>query len=105
MAYRKVTARRLAEMTGISQAIPQRIVYSIRSKSRQILDKLRLRNISLNELYRECRSRSELVATFISVLELCSMGSLVVSVSRRGDGYDLSFAGGDIDEILEQIEE
>ena len=93
------------EMTGISQAIPQRIVYSIRSKSRQILDRLRLRNISLNELYRECRSRSELVATFISVLELCSMGSLVVSVSRRGDGYDLSFAGGDIDEILEQIEE
>ena len=33
------------------------------------------------------------------------MGSLVVSVSRHGDGYDLSFAGGDIDEILEQIEE
>ena len=45
------------------------------------------------------------IYTFISVLELCSMGSLVVSVSRRGDGYDLSFAGGDIDEILEQIEE
>ena len=33
------------------------------------------------------------------------MGSVVVSVSRRGDGYDLSFAGGDIDEILEQIED
>ena len=86
-------------------AMPQHIVYSIRTKSRQILDRLRLRNISLNELYAECRSRSELVATFISVLELCNMGSLFVSVSRHGDGYDLSFAGGDIDEILEQIEE
>ena len=93
------------EMEQIARALPQRIVYSIRAKSRQILDRLRIRNISLNELYAECRSRSELVATFISVLELCSMGSLIVSVSRHGDGYDLSFAGGDIDEILEQIEE
>lgn len=93
------------ELSMMVQAIPNRIVYSIRSKSRQILSRLRLRNIALNELYEECRSKSELVATFISVLELCSMGSVVVSVSRRGDGYDLSFAGGDIDEILEQIEE
>ena len=99
------TEEKLPELTQITQAMPQRIVYSIRTKSRQILDRLALRNISLNELYAECRSRSELVATFISVLELCSIGSLFVSVSRRGDGYDLSFAGGDIDEILEQIEE
>ena len=99
------TEARPPELSQIARALPQRIVYSIRAKSRQILDRLRIRNISLNELYAECRSRSELVATFISVLELCSMGSLVVSVSRHGDGYDLSFAGGDIDEILEQIEE
>ena len=94
-----------AELSTIARSIPNRIVYSIRSKSRQILDRLRLRNIGLNELYGECHSKSELVATFLSVLELCSTGSVVVSVSRRGDGYDLSFAGGDIDEILEQIEE
>ena len=101
-----VTEERLpGELSAITRAIPNRIVYSIRSKSRQILDRLRLRNISLNELYSECRSKSELVATFISVLELCGMGSVVVSVSRRGDGYDLSFAGGDIAEILEQIED
>ena len=99
------TEEKPPELTQITQAMPQHIVYSIRTKSRQILDRLRLRNISLNELYAECRSRSELVATFISVLELCNMGSLFVSVSRHGDGYDLSFAGGDIDEILEQIEE
>lgn len=45
------------------------------------------------------------MATFIAVLELCSIGSILVSVSRKGDGYDLSFAGGDVDEILEMIEE
>lgn len=99
------TEEKPPEMSRISQAIPQRIVYSIRDKSRQILKRLALRNLSLNELYAECRSKSELIATFISVLELCGMGSVIVSVSRRGDGYDLSFAGGDIDEILEQIEE
>ena len=98
-------ADRGTDLTEISRAIPHRIVYSVRSKSRQILSRLRLRNISLNELYSECTSKSELVATFLSVLELCSMGSIVVSVSRRGDGYDLSFAGGDIDEIIEKIEE
>ncbi len=93
------------DLTFVTTAIPQRIVYSVRDKSRQILGRLKLRNIGLNELYRECQSKSELVATFIAVLELCSIGSISVSVSRHGDGYDLSFAGGDIDEILEQIEE
>ena len=67
--------------------------------------RLKRRNLGLNELYSECTTRSELVATFIAVLELCSIGSILVSVSRKGDGYDLSFAGGDVDEILEMIEE
>ena len=96
---------RKIDLTEISQAMPHRIVYSVRSKSRQILSRLRLRNISLNELYSEYRSRSELVATFVAVLELASVGSVLISVSRHGNGYDLSFAGGDIDEILEKIEE
>ena len=57
----------------------------------------------LNELYIGCESRSELVATFISVLELCSIGSVEL---RGEDGdYTLSFVGGNIDEILEKIVE
>ena len=100
-----VTTEKPVDYVSIAKAVPQRIVYSVRDKSRQIISRLKLRNLGLNELYSECTTRSELVATFIAVLELCSIGSILVSVSRKGDGYDLSFAGGDVDEILEMIEE
>lgn len=95
----------VADMTAIRNAIPRMEPYSVRIKSRQILERLRLRDIPLDELYSECSSRSEIVATFISVLELCSVGSIIVSVSKSGKGYELSFAGGEINDILELIEE
>ena len=88
---------------GIRNAIPKRIVYSVRSKSRQILARLRTGTASLNTLYQDCGSRSEVVATFVSVLELCSMGS--IRIERREEQYYLEFVGGEMDEILEQIEE
>ena len=87
----------------MSSAIPKRIVYSVKDKSRQLLDMLRAGSLTLNELYMTCRSRSEVVATFTSVLELCSMGS--VHIERLDDGYFISFVGGDVDEIIEQIVE
>lgn len=86
---------------SFAAAIPQRIIFSVREKSRQILDLLRAGDVYLNELYRTCATRSELVAAFVSVLELCSMGS--VSIDRAGDDYELSFIGGDFDEIIEKI--
>ena len=91
------------ESDSLSPAIPQRIVYSVRDKSRQIIDGLRGRKTTLRNLYRACASRSEVVATFLSVLELCSMGS--VRLIRQDDDFTLEFTGGDIDEILERIEE
>ncbi len=87
----------------LRQALPRRIVYSVRSKSRQILELLREGERSLSSLYSGCASRSELVATFVSVLELCSMGSLLLR-REEGECY-LAFAGGDMDEILEKIVE
>ena len=87
----------------MSAKVPQRIVYSVRDKSLQILNRLRLGNVSLRDLYRECRSRSEIVATFVSVLELCSIGS--VHIEREEESYSLSFIGGNVDEIMEKIEE
>ena len=60
-------------------------------------------SIRLGELYVSCKSRGEVIAAFISVLELCSMGS--ISIDRSGEDYSLSFVGGDIDEILEKIVE
>ena len=92
-----------AEAAENMRAVPKRIVYSVKSKSRQILSLLRSGNMQLKELYRLCASRSELIAAFISVLELCSMGS--VCVERGGEDYTLSFVGGDVDEILEKIVE
>lgn len=86
---------------GFSAALPHRIVYSVRDKSRQIIARLDKGGAALAELYGACGSRSELVATFVSVLELCSMGS--VHIDRRESGYYLSFTGGDVDEILEKI--
>ena len=92
-----------AEAAENLRAVPKRIVYSVRSKSRQILSLLRSGDIQLNELYSLCASRSELIAAFISVLELCSMGS--ISIQRSGEEYTLSFVGGDVDEIIEKIVE
>ena len=88
---------------GIGAAIPRRIIYSVRSKSRQILERLRDGESTLEELYRACASRSEVVATFVSVLELISMGS--VSIDREDEHYRVRFVGGDVEEILEKIEE
>ncbi len=87
----------------MAAAVPKRIVYSVRDKSGEILRRLRLSGADLNELYSGCRSRSEVVATFVSVLELCSMGS--VFIQRRGDSYYVEFTGGNVDEILEKIAE
>ena len=94
---------RMAEPEELTQAVPKRIVYSVRDKSRQIIDLLRRGSVYLTELYSTCRSRSEVVATFISVLELCSMGS--IHIDRADEGYSLSFTGGDVDEIIEKIVE
>ena len=83
--------------------VPRRIVYSVRDKSLQILNRLRTGSADLGQLYRECSSRSEIVATFVSVLELCSIGS--VHIEREGGSYTLSFVGGNVDEIMEKIVE
>lgn len=103
-AVRESNEKTIPDLAELRGSIPTKITYSVAMKSQQILKRLKLRNIGLNELYSECNSKSEIVATFISVLELCSMGSVFISVARNGIGYEISFAGGDVDEILEEIE-
>lgn len=83
---------------------PKRIVYGVREKSRELIERLRTRGrAELGALCRECKSRSEVVAVFLSVLELCAMGSL--TVSEGGGGLLLEFTGGDTEKLLEAIEE
>ncbi len=89
--------------TATQVVVPRRIVYSVRDKSRQILSRLRQGKVELSSLYGDCSSRSEVVATFVSILELCSLGS--VHIEKQQDGYQVEFIGGDVDEILERIEE
>ncbi len=82
---------------------PRRIVYGVKEKSRELIDRLRLGPSSLKSLYAAGKSRSELVATFISILELCSVGNVVIS-DAEGE-LMVTFTGGNIEEILENIEE
>ena len=82
---------------------PARIIYEVRTKSRELIKILQYAPAKLNDLYARCESRSEIVATFISILELCSMGS--VEISGEESDYVVSFVGGNVEEILEKIVE
>ena len=85
------------------RAIPRPIVYSVRDKGRQLIDLLQKRgDTNLSELYAMAATRSELVATFISLLEMCSMGS--VKIRRQEQEYIVRFTGGDTEAILESID-
>lgn len=84
--------------------VPKRIVYNVRDKSREIIERFRsLREVPLSTLYSESRSRSEVVATFISVLELCSQGDVFLE-AEDGD-IIISFTGRSVDSALESIGE
>ena len=84
--------------------VPRRIVYNVREKSREIIERLRRHgNTALGVLYSESGSRSEVVATFVSILELCSLGH--VRMTRAGDDIMIEFMGGDTDDILKMISE
>ncbi len=89
--------------TGV-RAIPRPLIYSVRDKGKQLMGILRGHgDTSLASLYAMARSRSELVATFLSLLEMCSMGSVTI---RRDDGEDyiVHFTGGDEQAILESMD-
>lgn len=105
-ALLRVFTREGATMEAPTFTAPKRIIYSVRTKSRDLIDLLRSHgDMTLKELYARCESRSELVATFISVLELCSMGSLMLS--EQDGAYVASYTGSEqqTEEILDSIAE
>ncbi len=84
--------------------VPKRIVYNVREKSREIIERLRAHGkATLSTLYAESHSRSEVVATFVSILELCSLGH--VRMTRDETDIVIEFMGGDTDDILKMISE
>ncbi len=85
------------------RAIPRPIIYSVRDKGRQLIELLRSRgDTSLHSLYEMAASRTELVATFLSLLEMCSVGSITLQI--QDDDYIVRFTGGDTDTILENMD-
>lgn len=85
------------ENETLRRAAPKPIIFSVREKSEQLLGLLRKNgHMSLGSMFGICKSRSELVATFLSVLELCSDGHIRVS-GEKGK-YDVSRALTDTEE-------
>ena len=83
---------RLRSMNQSEPVYPRRIMYSIPEKITEILDKLRLCGVMpVETLFYESRSRTELVATVIAVLELCKAGSLILT--SGGDDMTVTYTG------------
>ncbi len=69
--------RQLPPPTANFQGIVGREPYSVTLKSAELLRKLLQRGVSkLKSLFKGSKSRSEIVATFLAVLELCRLHSL-----------------------------
>ena len=88
------------EDLSLQRATPKPIIYSVRAKSSQLVGLLRERgHLHLQELFSECKSRSELVATFLSVLELCFAGQ--IRVTGQEGSYDIAES---FDEKLSELQ-
>ena len=75
---------------------PTKVVYPVSDKAREIRENLRqYGNISLAGLFYSCKSRSEIVAVFISVLEMCKTG--VATLSGDGEETLLCYSGLDVE--------
>ena len=82
---------------------PHRIIYSVSEKMSEILNRLRQFGVTpVSALFTESRSRTEIVATLIAVLELCKLGG--VMLTGADDDLSISYAGGDGDIIPEDYD-
>jgi len=59
-------------------ALPQKIIYPVSQKTEEILTTLKSRGaVSVQTLLLESHSRTEVIATFVALLELCKSGSII----------------------------
>ena len=78
--------RRLPPPTVNFKGIVGKEVYPVSRKTGEILRRLILRGVEkLRNLFKGNRSRSEIVATFISVLEMCKSGSVRLEDDNSGE--------------------
>lgn len=83
---------------------PTRVIYPVSVKAKEITDKLReFGSVALSGLMYSCNSRSELVAVFISVLEMCKSGTVLLS--GYGENTVLSYSGTETELKFDEYEE
>ena len=76
--------------------------YPVTRKAGEILRRLLLRSVEkLKNLFKGNKSRSEVVATFISVLELCKCGSVCLEEDENGEDMNIRL----LDETKAKVEE
>lgn len=74
--------------------MPTRIVYSVSEKSAEIIDELiKKGEMRFSALIAESKSRTEMVATFIALLELCREGK--IGIMGEGDEVTVSKLSGE----------
>ena len=78
--------RRLPPPTANFKGIVDKEPYPVAKKSGQLLRRLILRGVErLKHLFRGNRSRSEIVATFLAILELCKTNSVTLEDDVSGE--------------------
>ena len=83
---------------------PNRVVYSIPEKISEILERLKSGGpLLLAELFFTSRDRTELVATLVAVLELCRVGSALLT--GREDDMTIAYSGTGRDPIAPDFTE
>jgi len=78
---------RISSINTNNTVVPSRVVYSISEKIDEVLGKLkRNKEMPIVKLFYDCKSRTELIATLVAVLELCRIGSANIT----GDSEDMT---------------
>ena len=81
---------------GRTFIVPNPIIYSVTAKAQEIVGRLkRVGEMGVSTLFREAKSRSEVVATLIAVLELCKLGG--IQFTGEGAGLAVSYTGLEVD--------
>ena len=82
--------RRLPPPTVHFQGIVGKERYPVTKKAGEVLRQLLLRGVErLKKLFRGNRSRSEIVATFLAILELCKTNSVSLEGDSSGENPDV----------------
>ena len=83
---------RISSINTNDTVVPSKVVYKISDKINEVLTKLKHNNeMPIKELFYNSKSRTELIATLVAVLELCRMGS--VSIAGEDEEMKVSYTG------------